>query len=208
MKLLPVPGAPGYRVDCENQQAYSMKRGILRPINFRTKYKKAVLTIDRQSYGTTIWRMMYCAQNGIDITKIPSDICISVNNGTLTVMDRSQVKQKSDKARKIAQPKIDRLQANIDIIQQYYKGETKPMLAYLHKAEKQVIDHYIFTYGFSKERAEIVVGVAVNKYLDRLRDGYPTPHIKGAIFRYARNESNRLMLQRELFDNTQPIEIL
>ncbi len=51
MKLLPVPGAPGYRVDCENQQAYSMKRGILRPINFRTKYKKAVLTIDRQSYG-------------------------------------------------------------------------------------------------------------------------------------------------------------
>ena len=102
MKLLPIPGAPGYRVDCENQQAYSMKRGILRPIKFRTKYKKAGLTIDGKSYGTTIWRMMYCAQNGIDITTIPSDICISVNNGTLIVMDRSQVNKKSGKTRKMA----------------------------------------------------------------------------------------------------------
>ena len=29
----------------------------------RTKYKKAVLTIDQKAYGTTIWRMMYCAQD-------------------------------------------------------------------------------------------------------------------------------------------------
>lgn len=208
MKLIPVPGAPGYRVDLEHQQAYSMKRGILRPINFRTKYKKAVLTIDQKAYGTTIWRMMYCAQNGIDITKIPSDICISLANGKLIVMDRSQVKRKSDEGRKLAQPQIDRLQSNLDIIQQFYKGETKPMLAYLQKVEKEVTEHYIFTYGFSQERAEIVVGVAVNKFLDRLRDGYPTPHIKGAVFRYARNENNRLRLQCELFDNTQTIEIL
>jgi hypothetical protein len=207
MRLIQVPGATGYRVDLENQQAYSMKSGILRPISFRTKYKKAVIHIGGKAYGTTLYRMLYCAQNNTDITKIPSDICISQNNGKLTVMDRAQVKKKSDKARKLAQPQIDRLQANIDLIKQYYMGHTKPMLDYLRKAEKQVAEHYIFMYGFSKERAEIVVGIAVNKVLDRLREGFPNPHIKGMIFRYARNESNRLMRQKELFDERQIIEI-
>lgn len=207
MKLIQVPGATGYRVDLENQQAYSMKNGILRPITFRTKYQKAVIHIDGKAYGTTIWRMMYCALNGIDITKIPSDICISLNNGTLTVMDRAQVKRKSDKTRKLAQSHIDRLQAIIDLIKNFYMGNTQPLLDYLHKAEEYVVWHYINTYGFSKERAEIVVGVAVNKVLDRIREGYPTPQIKGMIFRYARNESNRLMRQKELFDERQIIEI-
>lgn len=205
MRLIQVPGATGYRVDLENQQAYSMKSGILRPISFRTKYKKAVIHIDGKAYGTTIWRMLYCAQNKIDITKIPSDICISLNNGTLTVMDRAQVKRKSDRARKLAQPQIDRLQANIDLIKQYYMGNTQPLLDYLHEAEEYVVRHYIYTYGFSQERAEIAVGVAVNKVLDRLKEGYPTPHIKGAIFRYARNESNRLMLQKEIFNEEEII---
>lgn len=31
MKLLPVPGAPGYRIDCDNMVAYSMKRGVRKP---------------------------------------------------------------------------------------------------------------------------------------------------------------------------------
>ena len=93
MKLLPVPGAPGYRVDTENRQAYSMKRGILRPIKFRTKYKTAVLTINGKAYGTTIWRMMYCVQNAIDITKIPSDLCINLTNGILTVASRSDIQK-------------------------------------------------------------------------------------------------------------------
>lgn len=66
MTLLPIPGAPGYRIDCENQVAYQFK-GFLKKINARTKYKTVSLYIGGQTFVTTIYRMMWCAQHGADI---------------------------------------------------------------------------------------------------------------------------------------------
>ena len=191
----------------ENRQAYSMKRGILRPIMFRTKYQSATLTINGKAYGTTIWRMMYCAQNGIDITKIPSDLCINLTNGILTVNSRSDIHLKAEKAKKMAAPTMERIEKNMKLIRQFYDGEVQPLIEYLNTVEQSVVQHYIFIYGFSKERADLIVGIAVNKYLDRLRDGYPTPYIKGTIYRYARKENIIITQQREFFDNMQPIEL-
>ena len=88
VRLNALPGAKGYWVDIEGRKAYSSKRGVLRRLKFRTKYQTASISIDGKSYGTSIWRMLYCTINDIDIRKIPGDLCISPRNGEIVVTDR------------------------------------------------------------------------------------------------------------------------
>ena len=110
--LLPIPGAPGYRIDLDKQQAYSLKRGCIRPMKPRTKYKCVSLSVDGTVIGSTIYRMMYCAQHGIDINRLPSDVCFSMENGVVVPMTREQVVEKTNRARQKAKPKMERLQRN------------------------------------------------------------------------------------------------
>lgn len=93
MKLLPIPGAPGYRVDCENQVAYRYN-GFLKKVNDRTKYKTVNIMVDGGQFVTTVFRMMYCAQHGIDIRKIPKGTCIAMYNGIVTAVSRTDMSAK------------------------------------------------------------------------------------------------------------------
>ena len=205
MKLLPVPGAPGYRIDCENQVAYKFN-GYLKKISDRTKYKVVNLHIDGQQHVTTIFRMMYCAMHGIDITKIPKDVCIGIRNGVVTVVTRKEATEKRFHNIRRRQD-LDKYMRNTELIKLYYNGDTQPMLDELQKIEKYVKFHFINTYGLSEERAEIVAAYGVNRYLDRLAEGLPNPYIMGCVIRYGRGENNRLSKQRTFIDNMQVIEL-
>ena len=207
MKLLPVPGAPGYRIDCDNMVAYSMKRGVLKKLNERTKYRTVHLTIDRITYGTTIYRMMYCATNNIDITKIPRDLCIGLMGGTVTVMTRSDVQTKTLATKKAARMQVKKWSDMVWKIQQYYKGDCKALLDELKRAQKWVERWFIDTYGTSRERAELCAEYGAYRYLERLREGYPQPHIYTAVLRYARGERDRQRKQWDIPDNFGIIEL-
>lgn len=192
MTLTPVPGAPGYYVDCDTQTAYSIKSGRIRAMKQRTAYKIVGLSVNSCTVTTTIYRMMYCAVNGIDITRIPDGVCIGICNGRLTVMERADVVRKSNKTKAAGLDRLSRMRKNLELIEEFYKGNTKPLLDYLKRIEKDITLHYIFTYGLCQERAEIASGRAINAVLDRLREGVPMPNIKRTCYMYARQYNREL----------------
>jgi len=197
MKLLSIPNIPNYQVDVQNGVVYTTKYGRLKEVKMRTKYKSFTIQVKGQTIGTTLYRMMYCAINHIDITKIPSDICISMENGKLVVLDRSMVLKKSNSARKRNAERIEQIKVNMKMIEDYYDGNVKPILDYLHKVEKSLVWHFIETHGLCQERAELVVADAVNKYLDKLKDGVGSFAIRATVMRYAKGMNAKISRQSE-----------
>lgn len=201
MKLLSIPNIPNYQVDVENGVVYTMKYGRLKEVKMRTKYKTFTIKVNGQTIGTTLYRMMYCAINHLDMLKIPTDICISIENGKLVVLDRSMVLKKSNVARKRNTEKMEQIKANMKLIEDYYDGKVQPMLDYLHKVEKSLVFHFIDVYGLCQERAEIIVGNAVNKYLDKLKDGVSSFAIRASVMRFAKGENAKIIKQSEFNNN-------
>ena len=206
MKLLPIPGAPGYRIDCENQVAYRVN-GYLWKVNSRTKYKVINLYVNGKEIVTTVFRLMYCAQNGIDITKIPKGVVIAMRNGKATAITRQEVARKRSITIRTMKRKKETWQRNTNLINQFFNGNKKPLLSELQNIEKSVKFWFIETYGLNAERAEIVAAYGVNRYLERLRDGCPSPFIFGSVVRYGRGENARISKQRDFTDDMQTIVI-
>ena len=192
MELLSIPDIKNYYVDVENDIVYTMRYGRLKEVKPRTKYKSFTIKADGKTIGTTLYRMMYCAIHQIALQKIPSDICIAMEKGKLVVLDRSMVLKKSNATRNRNAEKMERIKANIKLIEDYQKGVVSPMLEYLNKVEKQLVWHFIETRGLCKERSEIIVGNAINKYLDKLKEGVNSCAIKATVKRYAMGENIRL----------------
>ena len=206
MKLLPIPGAPGYRIDCENQVAYRFN-GYLWKVNSRTKYKVVNLYVNGKEIVTTVFRLMYCAQNGIDITMIPKGVVIAMRDGKATAITRQEIARKRSLTIRTKKKGIESWRLNTNLIIQFYNGNKKPLLQELQNIEKSVKFWFIETYGLKAERAEIVAAYGVNRYLERLRDGCPSPFIFGSVVRYGRGENARISKQRDFTDNMQTIEL-
>lgn len=188
MKLLSIPNIPNYLVDVKNGVVYTMRYGRLKEVKMRTKYKSFTIQVNGQTIGTTLYRMMYCAINQLDMLKIPSDICISMENGKLVVLDRSMVLKKSNAAKKRNEERMEQIKANMKLIENYYKGDVQPILEYLHKVEKSLVFHFNDVYGLCQERAEIIVANAINRYLDKLKEGVSSFAIRASVMRYAKGE--------------------
>lgn len=201
MKILSIPNIPNYQVDVENGVVYTMRYGRLKEVKMRTKYKSFTIKVNGKTIGTTLYRMMYCAINHLDLTKIPSDICISMEHGKLVVLDRSMVLKKSNAARKRNEERMEQIKANMKLIENYYNGDVKPILDYLHKIEKSLVFHFIDVYGLCQERAEIIVANAVNKYLDKLKDGVSSFAIRASVMRFAKSENAKMIRQSEFNNN-------
>lgn len=201
MKLLSVPNMPNYQVDVENAVVYTMKYGRLKEVKMRTKYKSFTIKVNGQTFGTTLYRMMYGAINRIDITKIPTELCISMENGKLVVLDRSMVLKKSNAARKRNEERIEQIKTNMKLIEGYYNGDVHPLLQKLQEVEKSLVFHFIDVYGLCQERAEIIVANAVNKYLDKLKEGVSSIAIRASVMRYAKGESAKIIRQCEFNDS-------
>lgn len=201
MKLLSIPNIPSYQVDVENGVVYAMRYGRLKEVKMRTKYKSFTIQVNGQTIGTTLYRMMYCAINHLDMLKIPSDICISMENGKLVVLDRSMVLNKSNAAKKRNEERIEQIKANMKLIENYYNGDVQPILDYLHKVEKSLVFHFIDVYGLCQERAEIIVANAINRYLDKLKEGVSSFAIRASVMRYAKGENAKIKRQSEFNNN-------
>ena len=192
MELLTVPGVPNYRVDVENGVVYKMAYGRLMEVNMRSKYKSFTIQVDGRTVGTSLYRMMYCAINQIELTKIPSDICISMEDGRLVVQDRSMVRAKAEAAKKRAAERLEQVKSNMELIERYYKGDVEPMLDYLDKVEKALVLHFMDVRGICRARSEIIVGNAVNLYLDELKDGVASISVKKSVMSLAYSENKKL----------------
>ena len=207
MKLLPILGLSGYRVCVEDLEGYRYKYGNLLKLKPRTKYKIVSVQNNGTTLTTTIFRMAYCAKNNIDITKLPSDICISLRNGELTALTRREIvndRYVTNSAKKAYQQVWKK---NIELIDKFYCGDTQPLLEELKKVEKSVAWWFVDTYGLSMERAEICSAYGVNCYLDRISKGFPSPAFFSSVKRYALSENNRMAKNRSFIDNMDVIDL-
>ena len=199
-ELKQVAGTKCYFVDCERQEAYSFRNGMLRKLKARTKYKKISLKLDGKTVGSTVYRMIYSAQHGIDLRRIPSDLCVTMTGGGFALVDRSKVTEKSARERWGGQKSYDITKKCIRMIDQFYEGETLPLLTYLHKVEQSITAKFVFEHGLSEERAQIVAAYGVDRFLDNLKAGCPTPHIFTRVLRYAKGENHRISKTNSIID--------
>lgn len=206
MILLPIPGAPGYRVDCENQEVYSIGNTIRR-LKHKSAYKSLSISVDGKQIGTTVYRLMYCAQHSIDVTKIPPGTCIAMRNGMATVVSRSDIQGKRIATLRTRRKNLDDWKRNVGIIAKYYDGDTKPLLNKLHGIEKMAKEYFINTYHLSNERAELIAAYGIDKYMNRVNEGTPSPFILSSVIRYGHSERRRQKRQYTYYDNMQPIEL-
>lgn len=173
----------------------------------RTKYLVLSCQNDGFTLTTTVYRMAYCAKNNIDITKLPSDICISLRNGILTALTRKDIVNDrfvTNSAKKAYQ---EVWKKNIELIDKFYEGDTEPLLQELSKVEKRVAWWFVDTYGLSMERAEICSAYGVNRYLDRLSAGFPSPCFFSSVKRYALRENNKMAKNKPFIDNFEVIDL-
>lgn len=201
MKLLSVPNIPNYQVDVENGVVYVIKYGRLKEVKMRTKYRSFTIKIGGVTIGMTLYRMMYCAINHIDPLKIPTELCISMENGKLVVLDRTMMAKKANDAKKRNTERLTQIKKNMQMIEGYYSGDTQPILDYLHKIEESLVSHFVWIYGLSQERSEIVVGNAINRYLDKLKMGEASFAIRASVMRFARGENRNILKQTEFSNN-------
>lgn len=201
MKLLPIPGAPGYRIDCENHKAYSCKGGFIRPLTDRTAYRTLNIVIDGRTVGTTIWRLMYCAVNDIPLLSIPTLFCISFDHHAhkLVVREKKDLAKEASKVRMRQQRgrrRLDNVLANIRLVKKYYEGDTEPLINHLKQVEERESNRLQWMFGMGKDRAEMVTAQAVNVYLDELADGYPSYCIAKRVRELTKRENRALQCSR------------
>ena len=191
--LVPIKGAPGYRIDMENEKVYSYRNGNLKELATRTKYKCLSITIDGKLIGSTVYRMMYAVQNDINLMKIPEGLCIGKDeNGKIRASVRSQLAQRAIQARWKDHNQFAKVCSDMQLIKDYYKGKPSKLLEKLHKLEEQTKRIWIYEHGLSEERADIISSMAVDSYLDSLDNGNPSIYIQGAIRKYSRYHDIRL----------------
>lgn len=132
---------------------------------------------------------------------------IAMHNGIVTAVSRTDMSAKRLATVKARRKNMDQWRKNTHLIEQYYDGNTEPMLAELQHIEAAVSRWFVQTYGLCEERADIVAAHGVNKYLDRLAEGFPSPYIMGCVIRYARGENSRISKLNSFMDNQEIIEI-
>lgn len=195
--LVPIKGAPGYRIDMENEKVYSYRNGNLKELATRTKYKCLSITIDGKLVGSTVYRLMYSVQNDISLMDIPEGLCIGKDkDGNIKASLRSELSQRALAARWRQRERFEQVNRNVKLVSEFFNGNSKPLLDLLHKIEKKVKLSYIIEHGLCEERADIISSMAVDSYLDSLQKGNPSVYITGCIYRYARLHNSHIAKPR------------
>lgn len=201
MKLLSIPGLPDYKVDEKNGVVYRLKYGRLQEVKTRTKYQSFTVTMEGATIGMTLPRAMYCAIHHVDPLKIPSGLCIGMEHGNLVVLDRAMLAKKVAEGKKKNSENLIQVKKNLSMVEMFYDGDTQPLLSYLRTVEDSLVRHFVWTYGLSQERSEIVVGAAINRYLDRLCQGEASYAIRTSVLRFALGENKKMNKQTEFKSN-------
>lgn len=175
--LTSVPGMPFIMVDLDNMEAYSCKKGYLRklkPSNFFGKL--TIHTVGSEVVGTTIYRLAYCAQKGIDHSKIPSNFCISYKDGAFCVREKKDITKEATKAsvenRKIS---ADEALKTIILIKESISDPVKKheLLMTVQSYRPKIKKYLRYTFGFSYERCEMFAEMAEEKLMNKLDQEYP-----------------------------------
>lgn len=190
MELKKIPGAPGYYVDCDNYEIYKFNGRDIRKLTLKPSGKTTNIQINGRPVGTSAYRCAFAAMHGIDITKIPTEYCISHDGQKVVVHTRSTLKKASLAAKaKSKEAEIERnyktLKRNWGMIDKYINGNHEPLETYLEELQLEVFRYYHYRLGFCEERSDIIAGGAINEFQAMIDRGDVDCHIRRRVFSFA-----------------------
>lgn len=95
--LTPIQGLPGIYVDMDAMEVFSNRRGGLLKLSVRYPFGKCSLHVNGKTIVTTIYRLVWAAQKGIDYNKIPTEYCFSYADGKITVLEREGLTARAER---------------------------------------------------------------------------------------------------------------
>lgn len=206
MKLLPIPGYPGYRIDILNHKVYSLKFGELRLLNVHKPYNEICLYRNGETYRHTLPRLEYCTAKGIDPLDLPKGTCIIWENGNAKVVDRCVLAQKTANTKKKEGQTIDELKSVLFAAEAWVQGDEKPYTMMVMEQSYKAKETFISRYHRAETVIEEAVDAAVSSILDKMKDGIVTNNPRKFITSYIHSYiSSMRMKRREYRDNMQPI---
>lgn len=209
IKLLPIKGFPGYRVDCKNHQTYSFRSGTIVMLKAHKPYDERGLKRNGETFLITQTRLEYCAMNGVDPTKIPKGVCIVRDeNGQPVLTDRYEIARKSARTRKLNGQTIDDLEKVLTSAKAWQSGNKTPYTIMVNDMAHQTGRFFRERHHRSELVIEEAVDMAITSMLDKMEAGILTndPCKFTMSYIYAHMTHIRCK-KREFKDNMNPIII-
>lgn len=208
MILTPVNGLPGILVDIDAMKAYANRRGFLHELSIRQPFGKISLVANGKTYGTTIYRLVWAAQKGIDYNKIPSNYCFSYADGKITVLEREGLNRKGGETKREQNKiKVEDAQKELDLIKGFNLDhrKTKELTLCVLSFRPKVTAYLKYTYGLCDERAEMYAEQSEAMLMQRIKEGYAT---YGFLHFLKKNASRMFRADRcrriEYYENGKP----
>lgn len=175
MELKIIPEFPYLRIDLETLTVYNVRHTI-RALKPRGKYKSLTLTdMSGKTVGTTIYRLAWCAKNGIPHSKIPTDYCFcSDGRGGVKIKTRSEVNSHPT----VTKQKLTEFQTIINHVSLYLSCENlQPLLDDVNIKAERIKKKLIYEKGYCEAKADMAVTAAQEEYFSLLHKGYIEPNI-------------------------------
>ena len=170
--LRAVPGLKNFLCDTENMVVYSHKRGVIRPMMPRGLSKSLSLYDCGKTYVTTLYRVVYCTRNEIDVTKIPSNFCFSFDGKDIRVCERSDIaKLSAETKKKERRLSLEQAEKEFAMIKKYIKGNRNPLLYKMSEIRKEVSLMLRNRFGLTEERSDMYAELGVASVIDRIDRG-------------------------------------
>lgn len=172
--LTPVQGLPDIFVDMDAMEVFSNKGGGLRRLSVRYPFGKVSLHVNGKTITTTIYRLVWAAQKGIDYNKIPTEYCFSWDGKKITVHTRAGINAKSAAIRKEnSRIVIENAQKELDLIKGYNLDHRKKKELYqtIISYRGATTEWMKYTFGLCDERAELYAEQAEGILIEQIKEG-------------------------------------
>lgn len=189
-KRIPLKGLTNYSIDVDRRELYG-KSGQVRKGEKACNVTKYRLQQDGVKYTISWPRMAYAALNGIDVTKIPSDLVVYEHDGEYVLSYRGDFiscyhSQQRTERRKFISNTLNKRKREIEILQRYYStNDTAELVTYATTDCFDYLLRYVLKQrGCTIDRARDIVLEATEQFLQRVTEE-DTPvisishHIKG-----------------------------
>ena len=208
MKLLPIPGAPGYRIDCENHQVYSVKNGVIKLMRPSRQFNEVHLYLNGMSIARSVARLELCATMGISIFKLTKDMCVVYEGGKPVVKTRAEIQGKGVRTRMSMKPDVEAVERSVSAIKEYRNGNKAPYVLLCHEEAQRAIEYIVERY----KRKSVILEDAADKAVSNLLSFASEGKCVVDPFRYVRKyiygtlETNRKR-RKEYRDDMNVMEI-
>lgn len=134
------------------------------------------IRIDGKPYQITANRIFYAAQHGIDVRKIPSDIVVLSENGTLKILNRKEFSsnimiQNYNRRKSEVKDVLKKRKKEIELLIEFYENKSKDVFLYSNAQMENIVKYICAKNRISWKTALDVAAEAIENFSYSLERG-------------------------------------